>query len=395
MRLFDDVARTMGLWAKNSTPAWQFLNVSAASDVGLVRDVLEEWFARYPAHAQPELAARFRTENGGDTRAAFFELFLHELLQRLGCAVDLHPEMVGTGNRPDFRVVAPGGSAFYLEAAVAYQESSADRAARFRRNAAFDALNSLRDARVSLAVSYEGDPRTPPPIAQLRSQIETELAKLSDEDLHPTEHEGGPDHFLAKWRFEHDGWVVDVEAFPRSPSRSGDVDVRPIAVTAGDVRIVNASESIRGAVMKKATRYGEPDLPFVLALNSGGGFGVDHDDVTQALFGQEAMEYSISAAGLVTETPRPIRQPNGAWWGPDGPRNTRVSACLVTSRCFPWSVPRAGVALYHNPWGARRYDSVLCRLPQHVLEGGKLVRLEGSTLAELFDLPLEWPGERE
>jgi hypothetical protein len=385
----------MGLRAKSSTSTWRFLNRSSASDVALVREVLEEWFARYPAHAQREFAARFRAENNGDTRAAFFELFLHELCRRLGCTLELHPELPGTENRPDFRVIPPYGSAFYLEAAVAYEESAAERAAKSRKNEAFDALNNLRDTRVFLTVSYEGTPGTPPPIAQFRKQIETELARLTDEDLPAADSNGGPDQSVAQWRFEHDGWVVEVEAFPRSPSQTGDVDVRPIAVTLGDVRFVDTSGAIRRAVMKKATRYGELDLPFVVAVNSGGGFGVDYDDVTQALFGDDAMAYSMSAAGLVTESARPVRQPNGAWWGPDGSRNTRVSACLMTSRCAAWSIPRASAALYHNPWGGRRYDSVLCRLTQYVPENRNLDRVDGLSVGELFGLPPDWPGERE
>ena len=92
MRLFDDVPRSMGPRASNST-TWEFLNLSSAPDVALVREELERWFARYPDAERRELAARFRTENGGDTLAPFFELFLHELLLRLGCSIEVHPSV--------------------------------------------------------------------------------------------------------------------------------------------------------------------------------------------------------------------------------------------------------------------------------------------------------------
>jgi hypothetical protein len=55
-----------------------------------------------------------------DFPSAFFELFLHELLLRLGCNVEVHPDPgTGSSRRPDFLVTDPDGQQFFLEAVLA------------------------------------------------------------------------------------------------------------------------------------------------------------------------------------------------------------------------------------------------------------------------------------
>jgi hypothetical protein len=47
---------------------------------------------------------------------------------------------------------------------------------------------------------------------------------------------------------------------------------------------------------------------------------------------------------------RPIRHPNGFWWGPKGPRHTRVSAVLVARNIRPWHFVDREPVMWHNPW---------------------------------------------
>lgn len=84
MNLFDDIERTDLGRATYSETGFRYLNRSARSDVRRVRELLESWFARYPNEHQSDLARRFRAAGRRGLEPPFFELFLHELLLRLG-----------------------------------------------------------------------------------------------------------------------------------------------------------------------------------------------------------------------------------------------------------------------------------------------------------------------
>src|SRR5437016_4610962 len=102
MILFDDFVREYLGPARHAEPFYTFLNRSARPATAAVRQLLESWFANYPHEEQPDLRGRFRSTNNRKHKAAFFELFLHELLLRLRCQIEIHPLLVNTSKRPDF-----------------------------------------------------------------------------------------------------------------------------------------------------------------------------------------------------------------------------------------------------------------------------------------------------
>jgi hypothetical protein len=134
LTLFDDVERTDVGPAKYAEPSYPYWNRSARKDIAHVRAHLEQWFGRYPAEHAADLRGRFRSASDVQHRGAFFELFLHEMLLRLGCVAEVHPTVPGTSKRPEFRVTSPGRSQFYLEAKVSNDESSEQAGARTRVN---------------------------------------------------------------------------------------------------------------------------------------------------------------------------------------------------------------------------------------------------------------------
>jgi hypothetical protein len=60
MNLFDRIERTDTGAATGAEAGFAYLNRSARADVARVRELLESWFACYPAEHQPDLARRFR-----------------------------------------------------------------------------------------------------------------------------------------------------------------------------------------------------------------------------------------------------------------------------------------------------------------------------------------------
>ena len=85
MRLFDTISRHDEGLPQFAEPEFIYLNRSAKPDVSHIRELLEAWLSRYPTSVQTDLCGRFRSPDDTPHRSAFFELFLHELLLRLGC----------------------------------------------------------------------------------------------------------------------------------------------------------------------------------------------------------------------------------------------------------------------------------------------------------------------
>src|SRR5437868_15345333 len=106
MQIFEDAPRTRpGPKAFNES-SFEYVNSAARPGFHAIREMLEQWFQRYPDTQKNDLRARLRKRNDIDHNGAFFELWLHELLICHGFRVEAHPAMPESDARPDF-LVAP------------------------------------------------------------------------------------------------------------------------------------------------------------------------------------------------------------------------------------------------------------------------------------------------
>src|SRR5689334_21202209 len=145
--LFDSVVRSDTGPAPSAEPEFSYLNRSARPVASTIREILEAWFSHYPPTEQEDLRQRFRSAINSQHRAAFFELFLHEVLFRLGYGMELHPKLRnGADKRPDFVITSPHQSRLYLEAILATEESVAETGAQARMNSVLDAVNNTLDS---------------------------------------------------------------------------------------------------------------------------------------------------------------------------------------------------------------------------------------------------------
>ncbi|KXB05054.1 hypothetical protein AKJ49_01460 [candidate division MSBL1 archaeon SCGC-AAA382A03] len=113
--LFDDIERDLERPRLDNEPCFEYLNISARIESQKIRELLEQWFKRYPSEHQDDLRGRFRDKDDRIHIGAFFELYLHELMIRSGYEVEVHPDINGTTNHPDFEVLTDELE-FYLEA---------------------------------------------------------------------------------------------------------------------------------------------------------------------------------------------------------------------------------------------------------------------------------------
>jgi hypothetical protein len=355
-----------------NTPFWQE-----------VRLRLEEWFARYPDAHKQDLANAYRSSRHGHHFAAWWELYLHELFLRLGYEIEIHPALDKTERRPDFRLRKDGRS-LLLEATVVFSGISAKDApsggAPEWMTAAIETLDSPDFFVNYREVLTEG-------VQQLqRTQITDPLQKWInglDPDAERAAIEGGDQ--VPAYLFRCRGWEVCFEAWALAPQRRGRPGHRVVGSGPAIGGPVNDIEQLLGKLKAKAGRYGRPREPFVIAVLCLSAF-MERLDIEQALFGREAVVIEGSRKGRV------VRQPTGLWFHGTSPVNRRVSAVLSSLCVQPWSVTRVAPELWLNPWAAHKLEDAWPFTLASAEDSGAIVLTEREpALAEIFDLPPEWP----
>lgn len=377
MKLFDEFARSYQAPAGYGEPDFDYLNRSANEAIVGIRDLLENWFSRYPTSEKRDLRQRFRSRNEGNHSSAFYELWLHELMICLGCSVKVHPTLPATNRKPDFLVRSPQGCDFYLEAIHVTGESVKPAKSNNRQNALYDSLNYLKSPDFFINLDVKGSPASPVPGKKIRNWLEHELSQLNPRLV---------DHFLElrridlipRWRFEHEGWKITCYPTPKPPELRGVPGVRTLA-TISFGGIIDSESPIREAVLSKAKRYGVLDLPFVVAVNASDQFISDRDVLT-ALYG--------SVSGW--NEPELLNDSRGVWGSVNRPAWTRVSAVLVTMKLRPCKT-NGPARLYHNPWPRKPYIGELTRLSQTIPANNRLSSQSGESVGSILGLPEESP----
>jgi hypothetical protein len=391
MALFDDATRSDQRPARDKEPLFDYYNTSGRRSVEGIRTILETWFQRIPGSAQPELRARFRCQTDSQHQSAFFEIYLHELLCCMGFSVTPHPDLPGdVRTRPDFIVLQGAMPCFYLEATLALPSGN-ETAENARIAQVYDTLNAMESPNFFLAIRLRGAPATPPPGARLRGDLVRWLSGLDPDILGRTLDTVGLDG-LPSYEWSHDGGDLFFFPIAKPPSLRGQQGIRPIGVKMPEMRIVNSHTAIKTAVCNKATKYGDLALPFVVAVNVSDRFRFARDlDIMNALFGEENVTDTQRPDGTIDR--RPGRSRNGAWFGPQGPQNTRVSAALVSLNMDVWNMAGQSPKMIHNPWAARPLSHDLWSLPQVIpnLTGNRLESKAGLTASEILGLPTPWP----
>jgi hypothetical protein len=388
--LFSQIERNKTEPAGYSEPHYDYLDKSARIEMGRVREVLEAYYAKYPNPLKREFKRRCQTDDR-KFLAAVFELYLHELLLRLGYSIEIEPQDSSSNRkRPDFRIHNSEGEEFYLEAVVASGASDKDAGQEAIKSRVYDAINSIESPNFFLGMEMEGAPNTEPPVRSWKQQLLQWLTSLN-----PDENAGFDKYEGVRKRHEltltHDGWQVIFSAIPKSITARGEPGIRPIGTQMFGFRSINSAAIIRNAVMRKAKRYGKLEKPYIIAanvLNS----NCDRIAIMEALFGTE--QYVISPETFPSDfQPRVtiIREPDGIWTRPSGPRYTRVSAVLVTDSVRPWSIASRDLCLYHNPWASNPYDGQMRQFSEAIPTNNNMDWKDGIHPRHILELPEGWP----
>jgi hypothetical protein len=347
--------------ASYSEPKFSYLNRSARPAFRAIRTILEDWFSRYPEAHQKDLYGRFRSSDETQHRSAFFELFLYELLLRLGCRPEIHPTVAGTTKSPDFLVESRTGGPFYLEAVVSTGESQTEASTKAISSKLHDILDRLDSPNFFVGWEVKRSTQKPPPARRIKAFLKQRLAPL-DADRVASDSKSRGSIALPRWTCSTEGWLIEFSPIPKSIGLRGKPGVRFIGYEL-EAGWVDARTPLRDVILEKAGRYGKLQYPFVVAVNSFASH-LDKIDVMDALFGKEQYMFHQTPSGI--SDPVPQRAPDGVWTSPRGARYTRLSAVLLFESLFPWSLAHCPVCLYHNPWGEKPLHSELDRLSRAI-----------------------------
>jgi hypothetical protein len=350
--------------------------------------MLEDWFEHYPGNKKVDLRQRFRADDA-QHKSAFFELYIHQLLTRLGYDLQAEPDVSGCVTHPDFLAYRAGSPRFYLEATLAGLQSEKEYAAEKRKNTVYDLLNTIDSPNFFLAIDIEGDPSAPP-TKKLRKELIRWLATM-DPDVIGKLYESGRYADIPSYHWQTEGWILVFKPRPKSPELRGQPGIRPIGLRfPTELEWQNSSDGIRNAIEAKAKKYGQLDLPFVIAINVVEDH-CDNVDIMNALYGDEITVMSQAPGGKLTESWQRTR--NGAWIGKAGPRKTLVSAVLLGVDLHPWNVGAVSPELFQNPWASHPFSTADWPLPHCVadLKEGRVCRRPGASAGQFLGIPSPWP----
>jgi len=382
--LFDNFERTDATPSTHQESSFEFLNRIAGDYWEHPRVLMQEWLERIPSEQEyNDLRQRFRSRDDEQFRSAFLELYLHESLIRAGYTVTIHPDVEGTGRRPDF-LAHRDDVRLFIEA-IAPGSTPAAKAAAQRRAVLFDTVNRLGDPNFMLWLDGLEEGSSQPASARLRSDLRRWLGEL-DPDA-PWDPDAAPTR-----RWEHNGWAVTFRAIPKKPeARGARPNDRAIGVYGHTgASFIDDAPAIQKALATKHHEYGDLGAPFIIAV---GTYIHDRDrwHSGNAMYGHVAVQIGEAPDGSTVT--REVRQPDGYFGTPPEWAHRNVSGVLVVNQLMPYHVQRAETTLWRHPDPIHELPEVV-GLPCDTLGlvGNRLVEVQASTGAgHYFGLPDPWP----
>jgi hypothetical protein len=151
---------------------------------------------------------------------------------------------------------------------------------------------------------------------------------------------------------------------------------------------VDDKQQLRDTLKQKRGRYGDPNVPLVVAVNCVSSF-MEPRDIADALYGSLAYQYvpGISGSG------GPVRKRDGTWMAEHGPTGQRMSTVLTAVQLHAGSLATVKPWLWHNPWARHPLRIDWPFSSGIVSDRGELSCDERQVdMTALLGLPPEWPG---
>ncbi len=357
----------------NRYSAFVSLNQDGSPGAQDLRDKLESWFQKFPNDSQDGLRGEFRSHRPNAHEGAVFELFLHELLTKLGFNIpEVHPTLPNSTDRPDF-LVCDGSKCFYLEAATTGKRSGPFTPTNPEEEV-IEVLRTLTSSDFNLLIEMTGELSRSIKKPPLLSKFKLLLQGHDPDKVKATMDDCGTDAAPSA-QYEANGWRIQARLSPISRAARRQDQTRQIGVNFKRARRTNSIDPVRNTLKAKGKKYRDPQLPLVRAVHTLDPFYNGRDSDMAVLFGNERILY-------VDDVPERDREPNGVWSRGHG---TRIEAFFSVQNADTRNFRYASGCLYINPSqsGIALPDALL-RLPHGNVIQGNMTWSDGVDIGQLL-----------
>ena len=379
MRLFDDFTRTRPTPRVKTESSYNFLNTSGFRFVEQVRQYIQEWFDRYPEEAKADLRGRFVSEDDLQHTSAHFELFLHELLLRIGFSVEVHPTIAGVEEHPDF-LIQDGDKLCYLEAVVIHT-NSAIRTVTRHEELVLSWLDDLDGSNFWLSLEAQGALTKQPKKKDLNPVRDLLSRNHPDEVERIVSTSGYQSAPHADVRIGD--WSLRATLIPRPATSRGNADERTFGVGPGAGGLANTT-AVAEKIAEKARekKSSQLDAPLVIAAKVMDElFDVREDAIPTLLGWPQSTEPTRVSIGAKRQAP-------GVWLKRNGqPQYRNLHAVWMFERmptCSPSPTAQLDSALVINPTVSVNLPEPVYQLPRYLERAGKMHRAGGIGLNDLL-----------
>ncbi|MBO9613040.1 MAG: hypothetical protein J7619_10115 [Dyadobacter sp.] len=349
-KLFDDKIRNDDRYSGHLEKSYDFYDTTAKPEFVAIRDMLNDWFSRYPETDKRQLKRDFYSHQFD---SAFFELFIHELFYQQGFSLTPHPTLPNSTKNPDF-LARKGDFEIYLEAKVATDKSNDQRTLENKRGAIYDELQKLVSVNYLVEIEdivFKSDKQAK--LSKLRKYFQKWLdachasqhPQYNDYDEHGDECFSYDDEDIKISLRAHAGIIMDDH---------------PIASYLGGSFCGGCEEALAGAIREKGAKYGQLDRPYIVCVNM---IGVRHprtDEIYNTLLG---LRRHFTDTHNYQNAPFSIEM-DGVLKNPTGPIFTQVSAFFIT-QVFPSNLHAAKHWLIEHPATKNKIDLGKLDLTNH------------------------------
>ena len=278
--LFKPVEQKWGPSTARET-TFDFLERGGRKEAVEIRQWIESWFQAVPDNRKKGIEKRLKSKHFKQFLGAMFELEVHEILRRLGCDIEIEPELPG-GGTVDFRVIDKSQE-FYVEATVCGIGRGALHSNENEQDAVEKLRKHLKRLHSDLRLSAKGALKKSLG-RDFVKQFQDLLDKHTPSEVRNMHREHGSlwAPSLLSTEFSEGNWVLKGELRPAFASSGAGKVLGPART-----EYVDGAEPITTALEQKVKNWKElmiKDRVFLIAIN------VCHsdsfsDDPEQAIFG--------------------------------------------------------------------------------------------------------------
>lgn len=151
-------------------------------------------------------------------------------------------------------------ASFFLEATVAEGEIGANPGADRRLRDVFQAIDGVQSPDFFLSLHHRGAPAQPIRLGRLRGQVQRFIDELNYEEVDAGFAVG---RSAPLFTFEEHGLVLRITVVPKNLRRAGGRAIGDRMLPGG---VVQPHLPIKASVESKASRYGQLDRPYIIAV---------------------------------------------------------------------------------------------------------------------------------